>query len=453
MGISNHLLHKWTAGYRPDLPTIEGAEDEFLVTADGDRIVDAAAGAAVVNLGHSLDGVVEAAADQMDSVSFLSLSHFSHEAPSQLAERLTSLAPGDLDAAFLVNSGSEANEMAFKLARAYHHRRGNTDKRAIIGRWQSYHGSTLGALSASGNTSRRAPYEPMLLQWPHISPAYPYRWQYEGSPEEQAVAAAGELETLLCQLGSDNIAAFVAEPVSGSSIPAAHPHPAYYREIRRICNENDVLFIADEVMTGFGRTGPMFAIERSDVVPDMLVLGKGISSGYTPVSATVIREDIAAMFDTETGAPFNHGHTFGGNPLSAAIAAHVVDQYTDDVLAGATAAGERLADELVSLQDHPMVGEFRRAGLMIGIEFVADRDTKEPFDPERKVYERVYESALERGVYTYPGRGSVDGVAGDHLMLTPPLTVSQEGVEIIGESVREAVDDVYKELQTSVSTT
>ncbi|MFC4540978.1 aspartate aminotransferase family protein [Halosolutus amylolyticus] len=442
MGNPEHLFYKWGGGMDPDFPRIRRAYDEFLVTEDGRELVDAAAGAAVVNLGHSVPGVADVAGGQLDEVSYLSLSHFSHDAPEELAESLATAAPGDLNAAFFVNSGSEANEMAFKLARTYHRETGNPHKNTIIGRWQSYHGATLGALSATGNTTRRSEYEPMLHGWPHVPPAYPYRWSYDGTREEQAIAAARELETTIKQEGPETVAAFVAEPVSGASIPAAHPHPAYYEEIRRICDEYDVLFIADEVMTGFGRTGPMFAMERFDVVPDMMTLGKGLSGGYAPISATLVRDDVAAEFENGSGQSFAHGHTFGGNPLSAAIAAHVVDQYTDAVLETGRQRGEQLVSELASLREHPIVGDVRHAGAMIGIEFVADRDTKTPFDPDLNVNKRVYDRALEQGVYTYPGSGSVDGIAGDHLMLTPPLTISEESIERVADAVIDAVEHV-----------
>ena len=447
----SHLFHKWGGGIDPDFPRIDRAEEEFLVTADGDRIVDAAAGAAVVNLGHSVSGIADVVADQVESVSYLSLSRFTNDAPETLAAMLAERTPGELNAAFFVNSGSEGVETAFKLARAYHRETGNPDKHVVIGRWQSYHGATLGALSASGNTTRRAAYAPMLREWPHVSPAYPYRWRFDGTPEEQAVAAAGELETTIRQAGPETVAAFVAEPVSGASIPAARPHPAYYREVRRICDEYDVLLIADEVMCGFGRTGPLFAVERYDVVPDVMVLGKGLTGGYSPLSAVMVAERIAERFDGSADEPFAHGHTFGGNPLSAAIGVHVVDRYTDSVLETGRERGRQLADALEPLRDHPMVGDFRHTGAMIGVEFVADRETKQPFDPSLSVGERVYEETLDRGVYIYPGSGSVDGVAGDHLMLAPPLTIGEGSVRTVAAAVREAIDAVADDLEDHVA--
>lgn len=440
------LFYKWGAGVTPDLPVVAAAHDEFLVLEDGTEVVDAAAGAAVVNLGHSVPGVTEAARRQLDAVSYLSLSHFSNDAPERLAAAVADRTPGDLNSVFFTNSGSEAVESAFKLARAYHRARGNPEKHVVVGRWQSYHGATLGALSAGGNTSRRVQYEPLLKKWPHIPPAYPYRWSYEGTPEEQAVAAARELDTAIRQAGPETVAAFVAEPVSGASIPAAKPHPAYYREVRRICDEHDVLFVADEVMTGFGRTGPMFATEHFGVVPDVTVLGKGLSGGYTPISAIAVREDIAAAFGADGDGNFNHGHTFGGNPLSAAIAAHVVEQYTPAVLETGRRRGEQLVAAVEPLRDHPMVGEIRSAGPMVGVEFVADRETKAPFEPDAQVATRIYDEAMDRGVYTYPGTGSVDGIRGDHVMLSPPLNLSEASVEVVGDALVASVEAVHEQL-------
>jgi adenosylmethionine-8-amino-7-oxononanoate aminotransferase len=447
----NHVFYKWGGGIEPDVPTVDYAHDEFLVTTEGDELVDAASGAAVTNLGHSVPGVDQTFEAQSSEVSYLSLSHFSHDATERLAERLADRSPGDLSKVFFTNSGSEANESAFKLARTYHRVRGDTEKSVIVSRWQSYHGATFGALSASGNTLRRRGYEPYLADWEHVSPAYPYRWPFEGSPEEQARAAARELETTIRQRGADTVAAFVAEPVGGASIPAAAPHPAYYQEVRDICDEYDVLFVADEVMTGFGRTGPMFAVEHYGVVPDVMTLGKGLTAGYTPMSAMLVHDRVAEVFDDDD-VSFAHGHTFGGNPLSAAVANHVLDRYTTDVLDRGRAVGDRLASELDDLRDHPMVGDFRAKGPMIGVEFVADVDTGAPFDPERKVYEQVYDAALERGVYTYPGRGCVDGVAGDHLMLSPPLTTSDASVSRIAAAVLGAVEAVYEDVEAGVTT-
>lgn len=438
--MTDALFYKWGGGLSPGHPRVERAYDEFLVLDDGREIIDAAAGAAVANLGHSVEGVGDVLAETAEEIGYLSLSHFEHGAAERLAKKVADRTPGDLSAVFPVTSGSEAVESAIKLARAYHVHRGNERKQIVISRWQSYHGATLGALSASGNSSRRTTYRPLLHDWPKIPAAHPGRWEYEGSPEEQAIAAARELERAIEQEGADSVAAFFAEPVGGASLPAARPRPAYYREVRRICDEHDVLFVADEVMTGFGRTGPMFACEHYDVVPDMMTLGKGLSGGYAPVSAVAMRSGVA---ETLSDADVKHGHTYNGHPSGCAVAAHVVDHYDDDLLAGARDRGERLAAGLAPLENHPMVAAVRHAGMMFGIEFARDG---EPFDPDLEVASRVYDAALEEGVYTYPGTGWANGVAGDHLMLTPPLTTSEESLQAIADAVSSAIEQVGQEV-------
>lgn len=436
------LLRKWST-VDPDLPTIVDAHDEFLETESGETIIDAAAGASVVNLGHSLSGVADVASDQLETFGYVNMKGFDHPKGVELSEKLAAIAPSDLNTAFFVNSGSEANEAAFKLARAYHE---PSSKNTIIGRWQSYHGSTIGALSAGGKSWDQHRYKPMLKEWPHIGQAHPFRWDYSGSPKEQAIAAARELETTIRREGPESVAAFIAEPVGGSNIPAAHPHPAYYEEIRRICDEYDVLFIADEVLVGFGRTGELFAVEHFDVVPDIMTIGKGLSSGYAPISAVMMREKVAAEFEGEDGKIFNHGHAFGGHPPSAAIASHVVDEYTEDLLATCRERGEQLADALAPLRDHPMVGEFRQIGLLVGIEFVADRSDNYPYDPDLEVASRISETVLENGVYIFPGGGTIDGVAGDHIMISPPLTVSANTISDIASVIVDSVERVYDDL-------
>jgi adenosylmethionine-8-amino-7-oxononanoate aminotransferase len=439
----SNVLHKWGGGLDPDFPRIESAHDEFLVTADGEEIVDAASGAAVANLGHSVEGIGAVAAEQADRLGYISQSHFGAEPTERLAGQVAELTPDPLNAVFFVTSGSEAIESAIKLARKYHCQRGNPAKDTVVSRWQSYHGATLGALAASGNTGRRTTYQPLLADWPKIPPAYPYRWDHDGTPEEQARAAAHKLEQTIRRVGPETVAAFVAEPVSGSSIPAAHPHLAYFAEVRRICDEYDVLFVVDEVMTGFGRTGEPFACERFDVVPDILAVGKGLSAGYAPISAAVVHDDVAAAFHSDADGSFDHGHTYSGHPVSAAVASHIVDRYDDDLLARGQAAGDHLVNVLAPLREHPMVGEIRQCGLMIGVEFVADRETKAPFDPDLDVAERIYDRAIDDGVYIYPGTGSVDGVAGDHCMLAPPLTTSEASLDTVAETLVPAVDSVH----------
>lgn len=436
------VFYKWGAGVDPDHPTIESAHDEFLVTDEGEQIIDAASGALVVNLGHSPPDVSEQMAEQAETLAYVSTSHFENEPVERLGDRLELITPDPLSSTFFVNSGSEANETAMKLARAYHLACGDAQKSTIISRYQSYHGATIGTLSVSGNPDRKSTFDPLLTDNPKIEPAYPYRWDHSGSPEEQAIAAARELERVITREGPETVSAFIAEPVSGSSLAAAHPHPAYFQEVRRICDRYDVLFIADEVMTGFGRTGEYFAVDHFDVVPDILTVGKGLSSGYAPIGAAIVHEKIASEFDSASEHSFNHGHTFSANPLSSQVADCVVEKYSEELLANVRDLGELLYAELEPLEVHPNVGEIRQIGLMLGVEFVRDADSKEPFPPEEAVNERVSEACFDEGVYVYPGSGSVDGRAGDHLLLGPPFVTSEESIRKIADVVKRSVRDV-----------
>ncbi len=435
-------FHKWGAGIGPDNPRVDRAYDEFLVTVDDERIIDAASGALVVNLGHSVPDVADRMATQAEDVAYVSTSYFENEPAERLAERLDGITPDPLSASFFVNSGSEANETAIKLARAYHLSRGNGRKETIISRHGSYHGATVGTLSLSGKPDRTAPFVPLLRKNPRIPAAYPYRWSYDGTPAEQAVTAARGLDRAITREGPETVAAFIAEPVSGSTLGAAHPHPAYYREVRRICDRHDVLFIADEVMTGFGRTGEFFAVDHADVVPDVLTVGKGLSGGYAPIAAAIVHERIAETFDAGSEHAFTHGHTFSANPLSTAVADHVVARYDEELLTDVRTLGRELRDALKPMESHPHVGDIRGLGLMYGIELVADAETKAPFDPARKVSKRVFEACLDDGVYVYPGSGSVDGTAGDHLLLGPPFVTSEESIHEITDVVTGAVEAI-----------
>lgn len=440
----SNLLHQW--GRVDDSnPRVTDAHDEFLETATGETIIDGMAGLAVVNLGYSVPGVGDAAAEQLEAVQFVNPAAFSTEATDELARKLTTFAPDPLNTAFFVSSGSQAIESTLKAVLRYHRARDETTKTSFVSRWQSYHGSTAGALSLTGRTHHRSEFAPLLHDWPHIPPANPSRWSYDGSPETQARAAARDLERAITQAGPETVAGFVVEFVSGSSLPAAHPHPAYYEEVRRICDEYDVLLVADEVLTGFGRTGERFGIDHYPVSPDIMVVGKGLSNGCAPISGMLLSDEVASTFAADDGTKFKHGFTFGGNPVSSAVASVILDRYTDDLLETVRDKEALLASELAALDRHPLVGDVRHLGLLFGVEF-ADPDTMEPFDPDLEIARRVGDETLDRGVYVYPGMGSVDGNRGDHVTLAPPLTSAESSIRTIASTLVEALDVVAEDV-------
>jgi adenosylmethionine-8-amino-7-oxononanoate aminotransferase len=356
-----------------------------------------------------------------------------------------SITPADLNHCQFVSGGSEANESAIKLARAYFIERNLPDKWKVIGRWNSYHGNTLGALSAGGHRSRRAPYLPMLLNFPHIPAAYCYRCPLELQYPSCGVACARTLEKTILEEGPETVAAFIAEPLVGAAAAAITPPPEYFGIIREICDKYDILFIADEVMTGVGRTGENFAIEHWGVVPDILVTAKGITGGYAPLGAVVVRDKIFEAFLPPGGSgQFIHGFTYSGHPLSCAVANTVLQIWEEgDLTRNAAELGPVLLHGLEEIQArHQMVGDVRGIGFMLGMEFVQDRATKEPFPAALKVARQVSNAALEEGLVVYPGTGSVDGERGDHLLITPPLIITRPQIQELLHKLDRALSKV-----------
>jgi adenosylmethionine-8-amino-7-oxononanoate aminotransferase len=334
-------------------------------------------------------------------------------AQEDLAARQAARAPGDLDRVYPVSGGSEANETAIKFARQVHLERGAPEKHLIIGREISYHGNTLGALAVSGHAVRRRPYRPLLRDQPHIPAAYCYRCPFGLEHPSCGVRCAQAIEEEIVRIGPQYVAAFIAEPVVGAAGWALVPPPEYFGIVRQICDRYDVLFIADEVMTGIGRTGRNFAMDHWGVVPDVITTGKGLSGGYAPLAAMIVREGHYQAIAQGSGA-FVHGFTYGGHPASCAAGAAVLDYIqVHGLVAHAAAMGELLMERLRPLRERRIVGDLRGLGLMLGVEFVRDRTTKEPFDRGLRVAERVVEAAFERGLIVYPGIGNADGVRGD----------------------------------------
>jgi len=418
----------------------------YLFDTEGQRYLDACAGVHVVSIGHGIQEIVEAMAEQASKVCF-TYSRFITQPQIDLAQRIESLTPGELNRVFFVSGGSEATESAIKMARKYHLETGNPKKYKVISRWQSWHGNTIGALSMSGRTSWRSDYVPYLLNFPHIPPPYCYRCDYQKTYPECQLSCADELERVVRQEGSEYISAFIVEPVLGTSAACVVPPADYYPRIREICNEYNILMIADEVVTGFGRTGRNFGIEHWNVVPDIISVGKGLSSGYTPIAATIAVEKVYDAIYKESTS-FIHGHTYGGNPLSCAVALAVQNYIeTHDLVSQCARMGELMLDRLMPLQELPIVGEVRGKGLLIGIEFVADREKKVPFAPLQGVTEMIVDSIFEKGVLVMPGApGLIDGVAGDHIAISPPFTITETEVNQTVEAVKESIIEVSTRL-------
>ena len=434
-----HILHR---SIHAKLPVAVAGRGVELFDADGKGYIDASGGAAVSCLGHGHPDVIAALHEQVDRLAYAHTGFFTTEVAEKLADRLVEDAPEGLDHVYLVSGGSEAVEAALKMARQYFVEKGEPKRRHIVARKQSYHGNTLGALATGGNEWRRAQFAPLLIETHHIDPCYAYRYQQPGeSAEEYGLRAANLLEQKLLELGPDEVIAFVAEPVVGATLGAVPPAPGYFRRIREICDRYGVLLILDEVMCGMGRTGTLYACEQDGVAPDLLAIAKGLGGGYQPIGAVLLSGRIFEAFAKGSGF-FQHGHTYMGHPMAAAAALAVQEVIRrDDLLANVRAMGERLDERLRQrFGNHHHVGDIRGRGLFRGVELVADRATREPFDPKLKLNGRIKREAMDRGLMVYPMGGTIDGVRGDHVLLAPPFIVEERDVDEIVSRLGEAVD-------------
>ncbi|WP_334129363.1 aspartate aminotransferase family protein [Sneathiella sp.] len=432
------ILHR-TIGPAPR--TAVSGRGIYIMDTEGREYIDGSGGAAVSCLGHNHPEVVRAMQEQMAKISYAHTSFFTTEAAEELAVKLTDLAPGDLDYLYLVSGGSEAVEAALKMARQYFVEIGEPERRHIIARRQSYHGNTIGALAAGGNAWRREPFKPILPETHHVSPYYAYREKQEGeTASDYAARLVAELEAKILELGSDQVMAFVAEPVVGATMGAVAAEADYFQGVRRVCDKYGVLLILDEVMCGMGRTGTLFACEQDGIAPDLMTIAKGLGGGYQPIGAVLLSGRIYNAFRDGSGF-FQHGHTYIGHPIAAAAANKLVDLVADPaMLENVRRMGERLQEGLGSLLGQsPFVGDIRGRGLFRGIELVADRDSKAPFDPSLKMHARVKRAAMDRGLLCYPMGGTIDGRQGDHVLLAPPYIVTPDEIDRIAERVADAI--------------
>jgi adenosylmethionine-8-amino-7-oxononanoate aminotransferase len=429
-------------------PTIVRGEGVYLYDAAGRRYLDGSGGsAAVTAIGHAVPEVLAAMTEQAGRLAYAPTHAFTTDAVEECARLIVEeFAPPGFSRVWFVSGGSEATDNAVKMAIQYHRERGDGGRHLVIGRWQSYHGGTLAALAYGGNAGRRRLYQGAMPPAAHVPPCHPYRcWvnpacSAAGDGTACDLSCADALDRTIRQLGSENVAAFVAEPVVGATLGAAPATAGYFRRIREICDRHGVLFIADEVMTGFGRTGRNFGIEHWGVTPDLITCAKGIAGGYTPLGAVLARPEFVSEV-MQRGKSFVVGHTASGNPLSCAVGTAVLRYVRDhDLVRNAAETGAYLKTRLSALADrHPMIGHVRGTGLLIGIELVRDRATRQPFPPALGVARRVGAATLERGLVSYPGAGTADGQAGDHLLYAPPLTLTRpqadELVAILDDSL------------------
>ncbi len=430
-----------------DYRLIEKGEGVWLWDDRGKKYLDGCAGANVTGIGHGLGEIADAMAEQAARVAYVPPQHFLHRKVLELAEKLIHMAPEGYSRVMLLSGGSEAMENAFKIARQFHVLAGSPSKYRIVSRWRGFHGNTLAADAAGGHTLRRSLYMPMLMPVPHIVPSYCYRCPFDRSYPGCNIDCALDLERTILQEDPGSIAAFTAETIVGAAAAALTPVPEYYRIIRETCDRHNVLWIADEVMTGVWRTGTFLAIEQWGVLPDLVVLAKGLSSGYLPLAAILIHDRVFRVFK-EKKAAFVGGHTYNAHPVTASVGIAVLEHILKNrLMDGVNVKGKLLGEGLRGIAGRePIIGDVRGMGLMWGIEFVRDKESRKPFDPDVKLAQRVMLRAMANGLIIYPVVGLADGRQGDGTLICPPLVIDegelQELLSMFAESVRQVREEI-----------
>lgn len=432
---------------RKNFPVAVRGEGSWIIASDGRRFLDASGQAAVVSIGHGVQEIGRAMAEQSARIAFTHTSQFHSEPAEKLAQRLLAIAPPNFQnggRVYFTSGGSEATETAIKLARQFHLESGQAARYRVLSRRQSYHGSTLGAMSVSGNVGRRAPYQPMIPDWGHIAPCFCYHCPFGKTFPECGIACADDLDVFF-NTDPETAAAFIFEPVVGATLGAAPAVEGYAERIAEICRRGGILLIADEVMCGMGRTGKPFAIQHSSVEPDMILVGKGIASGYAPLGAVLVASRVVEAFERGSAA-FMHGFTYQAHPVSAAAGNAVLDYLeAHKLFERVDPAGGTLRSALRSaLESHKNVGDIRGSGLLQAVEFVKDKSTREPFPKEENIAEKIRQAALEQNVLTYPTQGCVDGYRGDHVLLAPPFIIKDAECQQIADTLATAMAKVFK---------
>jgi len=442
----SHIVHR---SLRSVPPVAVGASGIEIIDREGRRYIDASGGAAVSCLGHAHPDVIAAMHGQLDRIPYAHTSFFTTDAAEELADVLVSKSPPGLEHVYLVSGGSEAIEAALKLARQYFVEIGEPERSVFIARRQSYHGNTLGALAVGGNEWRRREFEPLLMHVERVSPCFEYR-ERRANESQSAYTdrLIAELERAIDRVGPKRVIGFCAETVVGATAGAVPPTPGYFKRIRDVLDRHGALLIADEVMCGMGRTGTTYAIEQEAVIPDLVTIAKGLGGGYQPIGAVLAHKRIITPIREGSGF-FQHGHTYIGHPMAAAAALAVQkvierDHLLDAVRARGAYLEGRLQD---AFGQHAHIGDLRGRGLFRGVELVADRATKAPFDPAHRLHARVKAAAMREGLCVYPMGGTIDGQRGDHVLLAPPLIVREPDIDEIVARLRRAIDNAISEVR------
>jgi adenosylmethionine-8-amino-7-oxononanoate aminotransferase len=430
-----------------EYPEVSHGKGVYVYDKSGKQYLDGSSGAMTAAIGHGVHEIAQAVYEQAQKISYTFRGQFTSEPAEQLAEQLAQNAQGDLNWVFFVNSGSEATEIALKIAVQYWQERGRPEKNRILSRWMSYHGVTLGALSMSGNVIRRQRFDALLNDFPGVLPPYCYRCPFNSTYPSCRLACADDLESAILRVGPEKIAAFIFEPVIGASGGAIVPPPGYYERVKEICNKYEILTIADEVVTGIGRTGKMFAMEHWDVQPDITALGKGLGGGYTPIGAALVSDRVISTIENGSKMMMA-GHTLSANPQSAATALAVLKYIQKHrLIENAAYQGDLLRKGLKAVaQKYPVIGDVRGVGLLSGIEFVADTDTKQTFDLRSEITNRVIKKGYDKGLILYNAAGGINGSAGDAILITPPLVITTTEVNELLNKFETVVDELSAEL-------
>ena len=425
--------HVFYRNLRTPFPQIVRGEGVYLYDQAGYRYLDASGGALVVNIGHGLKVVAQALAEQAERIAYVNGKQFTNEPVEMLADELAEVMPESLNKFYFLSSGSEATEAAIKLSRQYWMDHGEKSKYKLISHIPGYHGNTLGALSVSGRPHVKELYAPLLLDFPMIPAPVCYRCPCDKTYPSCGAVCAEALDAMLRQEGPETVSAFIGEPIIGASAGAAIPPPEYFKTIREICDHYQILFIDDEILTGLGRTGSWLAIEAYDILPDIVLLGKGLGGGYLPVSAVVAREEIPAYLENVSGA-FIHGQTFSHTPMICTAGLATLRYLKKNQLVERSGTmGVKLLDRCRDLLELPFVGDVRGKGLLVGIEFVADKTSKQPYPRRTRVAERIYHTALKNGLVVWINTGHVDGENGD--LVGPPFTITETQIDELADQL------------------